>query len=102
VLGDWQDHYDRFAKGQPPTEGELREWWSRWPDAKVGLQVSTVVMTQHAVLIDAESPTARIALRLGGTLSPSGRFVRMNHEIATKVGALTDFPSPPEPWRMNA
>ena len=47
-LVPWQEFQDR-----PPTEEEVNSWWSRWPDANIG--VLTGVGRVPLVVVDADS-----------------------------------------------
>ncbi|MGQ9825486.1 MAG: bifunctional DNA primase/polymerase, partial [Desulfotomaculales bacterium] len=50
ALPSWADYQSRRA-----TEEEIREWWSRWPDANLGIVTGTV---SGLVVLDLDGPDA--------------------------------------------
>lgn len=56
---------------EKPTPDQLREWWTRWPDAMIGVALGPV---SGLVRIDADGPGAMEQLRALGELPSTAEF----------------------------
>ena len=78
IVGRWEEYQRRT-----PTEGEVREWWTRWPDSGVGVVTGSV---SGVVVVDAdgeEGERSAAALIQGPTLTArtggGGRHFYLKH-----------------------